>query len=813
MLTGTASVVVALVFLASDVTCLDDGTEEFGHFDETYTARNAAHAAEVKQMFMHGYDSYMRHAFPMDELCPLTCTGRDTWGSYALTLIDSLSTLYIFGNLTEFDYAVHQVKEKVHLAIDRNVSVFETNIRILGGLISAHIFALERLTHHTPAGEEPFQYNGELLEMAIDTGERLLPAFKTPTGIPYGTVNLRHGIPPGESTVTSLAGAGTYLIEFGMLTRLTNDHRYENAARGAMRALWARRSAIGLVGNHIEIRTGKWVYYDSGIGPNQDSFYEYLLKAHILFGDPEYLTMFNDFYYAINKHMKKDSWYVDVNMDKGSVTLPWFTALGGFWPGVQVLYGDLGAAANTMSRFHEIWRRYGFAPEALNLHTNKIVKNLDKYFLRPEMIESTMYLAHATADPLWTQFGLEFMNSIQYSTWTPCGYAIVKNVSTHELDDRMESFFLSETLKYLYLIFDADNMIHKGNYVFSTEAHPFEVTKLTRDSKFWAKNAKASCVDNEGTMRTRCPRKQYATRVSSYAADSQQIEPVLKPTRTGKMHQRNEHSLEITEKSTPSAEVSEESLEASVVSSATDAVGTMPNINIANTGASMKIDIPVGGLDTNLLAQTLADKLGVDVKAILKQLTENIQQGSTVGTPKSGQVALSPSTIVHTQNTEVTEEEKRQRIKQLSSQMFDIKGSVAKTFWSYEVSFGQAVWQYDEKQKEESKISLGFRQYGKKLETIAFEDVQGVVDGLDDGVSSSVPLPSADSELEIHVQHFTHGAYCTAENMQGQRRSTIVSYICKRSMKENTFGYSVAEPQLCQYDIKIHTPSACIFSQ
>ena len=69
----------------------------------------------------------------------------------------------------------------------------------------------------------------------------------------------------------------------------------------------------------------------SPIGPNQDSFYEYLLKAYILFGDPEYLAMFDDFYVAINTYMKKEDWYVDVNMDKGQVSLPWFTALGGFW--------------------------------------------------------------------------------------------------------------------------------------------------------------------------------------------------------------------------------------------------------------------------------------------------------------------------------------------------------------------------------------------------------------------------------------------------------------------------------------------------
>lgn len=95
-----------------------------------------------------------------------------------------------------------------------------------------------------------------------------------------------------------------------------------------------------------------------------------------------------------------------------------------------------------------------------------------------------MYLAQATQDPYWTEIGRDYVVSLQQSTWTPCGYAVVENVTTHKLGDRMESFFLSETLKYLYLLFDTDNFIHTGNYVFSTEGHPFKVSKLTRRFDF-----------------------------------------------------------------------------------------------------------------------------------------------------------------------------------------------------------------------------------------------------------------------------------------------------------------------------------------
>merc|ERR1712130_954092 len=87
--------------------------------------------------------------------------------------------------------------------------------------------------------------------------------------------------------------------------------------------------------------------------------------------------------------------------------------------------------------------------------------------------------------------------SIQHSAWTPCGYATVKNVLTHTLEDRMESSFLAETTKYLYLLFDPDNFLHNrgnkaqkvetpdgvcwieaGGYIYNTEAHPIDPAAL-----------------------------------------------------------------------------------------------------------------------------------------------------------------------------------------------------------------------------------------------------------------------------------------------------------------------------------------------
>lgn len=136
------------------------------------------------------------------------------------------------------------------------------------------------------------QYSGKLLNLAEDLGQRLLVAFDTPTGIPFGTVNLRNGVPPQETVVTNTATATTFSLEFGILSRLTGDLRYEESAKRALKSIWSKRSKLGLLGSHIDSFSGAWKLFDSSIGGNIDSFFEYLIKAGILFGDEEYLSIF-----------------------------------------------------------------------------------------------------------------------------------------------------------------------------------------------------------------------------------------------------------------------------------------------------------------------------------------------------------------------------------------------------------------------------------------------------------------------------------------------------------------------------------------
>ncbi|XP_016891372.1 ER degradation-enhancing alpha-mannosidase-like protein 2 [Cynoglossus semilaevis] len=460
------------------------------HFAEE---QMAAVRQRIKSMFYHAYDSYLNNAFPYDELRPLTCDGQDTWGSFSLTLIDALDTLLVLGNRTEFQRVATLLQESVDFDIDVNASVFETNIRVVGGLLSAHMLSGKAGMELEPN----WPCSGPLLRMAEDSARKLLPAFQTPTGMPYGTVNR---VSPTETPVTCTAGVGTFILEFATLSRLTGDTVFEEVARKALRSLWKTRSDIGLVGNHIDIVTQKWVAQDAGIGAGVDSYFEYLVKGAIMLQDEELLQMFLEYDRAIQNYTHFDDWYLWVQMHKGTVTMPVFQSLEAFWPGLQSLLGNLDSAVRTFQNYYSVWRQFGGLPEFYSIPQGTTVDKREGYPLRPELIESAMYLFRATGDHTYLQLGLDALESIEKIAKTPCGYASVKDLRDHQLDNRMESFFLAETIKYLYLLFDPTHFLHghdsdgnvsweeggeggqcvlgAGGYIFNTEAHPLDPAAL-----------------------------------------------------------------------------------------------------------------------------------------------------------------------------------------------------------------------------------------------------------------------------------------------------------------------------------------------
>src|SRR5262249_53574492 len=178
-----------------------------------------------------------------------------------------------------------------HLSFDRDepVQVFEITIRVLGGLLSAY-----QLT-----GEPRF------LSLATDLGHRLLPAFSSPTGMPYRFVNLKTG--RTSDAEGNPAEIGTLILEFGTLAKLTHEDAFYTKPKHALMELASRRSkATGLVGETINVETGAWVSPTSHVGGGIDSFYEYLVKCQRLFGDADCGRMGRDMLRAVNAHLADD---------------------------------------------------------------------------------------------------------------------------------------------------------------------------------------------------------------------------------------------------------------------------------------------------------------------------------------------------------------------------------------------------------------------------------------------------------------------------------------------------------------------------
>lgn len=477
---------------------------------------------------------------------------KSAYKGVAMTLIDSLSTLAVMGDKQEFCRASKWITDNIDFNVDVRVNVFEANIRLVGGLLSAHMLAsdpsmgfntrsadedaangrggdyshqqdhdgdgdvdaddakyhaknhrkftnVQRMkggqrSEYVPPGryktkptisrrweraeqirraeadgsglsadelkqeaerkrEQREQYlcPGQdpegLLNLAVDLGYRLLTAFDPESDLPYAWVNMKHGVLEQETQDTCTAGAGTLLLEFGLLSHLTGDPVFMQKADAAIMKLYSLKSELGLYGNSLNRDTGKWTNSNAGIGAGIDSFYEYLFKAYMMFGNTKYLRMFESAYAAVSRYCKYNDWYVEANMHSGSQSHVVFNSLQAFWPGLQVLVGDFAQAIPTQEQFFALWERYKALPERYHIKTATLHGSEKYYPLRPEFIESAFYLYRATHKPEYLEMGRFIVDALNEHTRTPYGFAQIKNVKTLKREDIMSSFFLSETCK------------------------------------------------------------------------------------------------------------------------------------------------------------------------------------------------------------------------------------------------------------------------------------------------------------------------------------------------------------------------------
>ena len=425
-------------------------------------AQAARMATRVRNEFLHAWRGYKRYAWGHDALQPLSRKPHDWYGqSLLMTPVDALDTMLLMG----LDDEAKQTRELIatKLSFDRDVDVkhFEIVIRLLGGLLSS------------------YQITGDarLLKLADDLGTRLLPAFDSPTGLPYVFVNLRTGKAHGNDS--NPAEAGTLLLEYGTLSRLTGKPVYYAKAKRALVETFKRRSKLDLVGERFDVTTGQWTNTSSHIGARIDSYYEYLWKCWQLFGDRDCLEMWQTSIAAVNRHAADDVdgalWYGQVDMATGARIGSEYGALDAFFPGLLAYSGDIARARRLQASSFAMWNLHGIEPEAYDYRKRAVTAA--GYPLRPEIVESAWYLYRFTGDPQYRAMGRQLFDDFVRHCRTKAGYAALDSVVTMKKADDMESFLFAETFKYYYLLFAPAHTLDLSKVVLNTEAHPLRRIK------------------------------------------------------------------------------------------------------------------------------------------------------------------------------------------------------------------------------------------------------------------------------------------------------------------------------------------------
>ncbi|UMM27268.1 hypothetical protein L5515_010633 [Caenorhabditis briggsae] len=439
--------------------------------------------------FQHSWTGYKKYAWGHDELLPVSKRFDDPF-QLGLTIVDSLDTAIIMGLETETREGVEWIRNSLNVSPSKSVNVFETTIRVLGGLLSGY--------HLT--GEEA------LLEKAAKLGDNLLNAFtKSKSPIPKSDVDLGTGaaFSPNRG-YSSLAEATTLQLEFRDLSVLTGDKKYEETAFASSEHVHKTKCAEydGLCFYHID-ENGEFKKTAITLGARADSYYEYLIKQWLQ--TKKSIDWLRDDFLqsmkSIKNHLYRQSqpsglWFIG-EIAENDDFYPKMDHLVCFLSGSLALshlngLDENGEHIKMAKKIGEICHKMyqnptGLGPEIIHFNIenrtddvsreDSYVKSLDAHsLLRPEAIEAWFYLYRVTKDPKYQEWGWSAFEAIEkYAKVETGGYSSIDNVLRKKVRrrDKMESFFPAETLKYLYLLLaDDQEILPLDRWVFNTEAHP-----------------------------------------------------------------------------------------------------------------------------------------------------------------------------------------------------------------------------------------------------------------------------------------------------------------------------------------------------
>lgn len=491
----TAPRMSAYPFSAPSAPCLFfDELEQLNQKSNATTTAIKDKQEAVRNAFQFAFSAYAKNCWGKDELNPLTLTCF-SWLRQGLTIVDSIDTLIIMGLKDEYNHAREWIETSLRFDSTVGGSFFETVIRILGGLLTAYELS----------GDEMY------LTKASELGTKLMPAFATPHGLPTARIALGTGKtynPRWQKNYVVLAEIGTIQMEFYELSFHGGNDWFAKSAEAVTAHLRQLEKPLdGLYPIYVNLDTGRFKESKQiSLGAMGDSFYEYLLKMFLLSDRKleHYGQMYKEAIAAVFRHLlirSGDFTYLAEHKLEATVHkqdhlacfFPGLLALG-VAEGVDVSGNDLVIAKDLLRTCVFTYKNApcGIAPEHVKFDPTYRAGDAS-YHLRPETVESLFILWRVTGDPVYREWGWDIFTSIEkYARVNEGGYAGIKQVI---LDcqgtkiDRQESFFLAETLKYLYLLFSDNNLIPitgPDAYVFNTEAHPlrkWDWIKRLKDQK------------------------------------------------------------------------------------------------------------------------------------------------------------------------------------------------------------------------------------------------------------------------------------------------------------------------------------------
>ncbi|KFH40464.1 mannosyl-oligosaccharide alpha-1,2-mannosidase 1B-like protein [Hapsidospora chrysogenum ATCC 11550] len=482
---------------------------------------NLARAQAVKSAFRTSWDGYYKHAFPHDSLRPTSNTYTDDRNGWGVTAIDSLSTAIIMRDKDTVNKILDFVPTLDFTTTKKEnelVSVFESNIRYLGGLLSGYDLLKGPFKD---LASDPSKVDA-LLKQARTLADSLSIAFDTPSGVPEGDIYLNPEPRRKESGSNSIAGFGTLVLEWTRLSDLTGDDKYAKLAqRGEQHILRPKGSPEafpGLVGYRVSTETGEFLDSRGAWGGGTDSFYEYLIKMYLY--DPEEFGEYKERWVAaVDSTIKYLASHPSTREDLTFVAdydgpNPIYRSghLNSFVGGNIILGGILLKEQKYIDFGLELAESYfatylgtpsGIGPESfawidsaadepgegppadqaeLYEESGFWVRS-GAYILRPETMESLYFAYRVTGDSKWQDLAWEGFQTMSELCRAGSGFSGLRNVRDSRgggHDDFQQSFWLAETLKYLYLIFSEDSPVQvqadkPNEFVYNTEAHPVRV--------------------------------------------------------------------------------------------------------------------------------------------------------------------------------------------------------------------------------------------------------------------------------------------------------------------------------------------------